>query len=478
MQAEDKEIHMPSNIQAESMLLGALLNDNSNLEIVDDYIKADHFYLPIHQTIYETILHFISSGQVASPVTMHKYLAGEESFEKSEKKAVEYLASLSVEGSSFINLHAHAKSIRDSYIRRSLMGIGQAMKDSAQDYDIDISTDQQIEEAELQLYNIATHGISGKTLQPIKETVLGTLERCSSKADNKGDNIKFGFSDLDRLLHGMGGSDLFIIAARPSMGKTAFAVNMAVNVAKDFLAQQKRSGSTEDSMKSVAVFSLEMSEISISNRMIAMESKVNSNRIKSGKLREGDAAEISRAMHEVSSLPIFVDDTSLVSISSLRTRARWLKRRHNLGLIVIDYLQLLNGGTKKFDSRAHEISEITRGLKGIAKDLDIPVIALSQLSRLVESRQEKKPLLSDLRESGTIEQDADVVMFIYREEYYLSPMMPNDNGKRLFEWEEAMKNAKNKASIIVAKNREGPVGTVDLYFDSDTTTFKNLSEVY
>lgn len=467
-EAEVKE--KPHNFDAEASLLGLLLVENRYYEKVNEVLKPEYFYEPVHQRIYEAITKLVERGQIASPVTLKNM------FDKDPALAdiggAKYLMQLAT-----MAVHIHepkdlALRIHDLAMRRKLIEIGEDIITGAYNHDADDSANLQIERAEHELFNLVSVGDVSKGFAPISEPLKEALFMAESamKRTKRVSGVTTGFTDLDNTLGGLNKSDLLILAGRPSMGKTALAVNIAYNAAKEL--QSEKSGC-------VAIFSLEMSSAQISMRILSMGTGINSNEIRMGNITDDKFGDLMKRCKEINEMPIFIDDTPALSISAVRTRARRLKRQHNLSVLVIDYLQLLRGSSKRSnESRVLEISEITMGLKAIAKELNIPVIALSQLSRSVEQRPDKRPQLSDLRESGSIEQDADVVMFIYREQYYLERLQPAEGTTEHAEWQEKMEQCLNISEVIVAKHRNGPVGRVKLRFDGATTMFQNFAVDY
>jgi replicative DNA helicase len=468
----------PFNIQAEQALLGSIITNNEALNRVGDYLRPEHFYEPVHQRIYDSVLKFFDRGIIATPVTLKNH------FDKDEALAdiggAEYLARLAGLSIAIINLEAYGRIVYDLAVRRNLILIGEDIVNDAFDKEIELTAKEQIEAAEQQLFNLASEGIGDSGFKPLKVSLIEAINRADAafKRVEKLSGVQTGFNDLDQLLGGLQNSDLLILAGRPSMGKTAFAINVAVNACKAMLNNHK--GADGELPPSVGLFSLEMSSEQLAARMIAMESGVDSSKMRVGSLTDDEFAKLVQGNKELHKLPFFLDDTPALSISALRTRARRLKRKNNLGVLVIDYLQLLKGSSKASEAnRVQEVSEITQGLKAIAKELNIPVIALSQLSRAVEQRDDKRPQLSDLRESGSIEQDADVVMFIYREEYYEERKKPSDSdGVKMAEWQAKMESCQNITEIIIAKQRNGPIGTAKLFFSAKTTKFEDLAEGY
>ncbi len=468
---------LPHNLEAEQGLLGLLLIDNRHLEKINDFLKSDHFFEPAHQRLYDAIAKVIDRGQNASYTTLKSY------FEKDEGLAPvggsAYLKDLVEAVPLLNNALDYAQTIYDLHLRRQLVSLSQTLAAQAYEHHIDRDANDAIEQAESELFKLAESGVTQGGFVTLKSSVQVAIEIAEKayKSDSHVTGVTTGLKDLDQKLGGLHNSDLLIIAARPSMGKTSLAVNIAFNAAKAFAAN-KREGAI------VGFFSLEMSSDQLATRILSDQSGISGDLIRKGQIRENDFRRFVEASQQLSQIPLYIDDTPALTISALRTRARRLKRQYGLGLLVIDYLQLLRGtGSRQSEqNRVLEVSEITRGLKAIAKELQIPVIALSQLSRAVEQREDKRPMLSDLRESGSIEQDSDVVMFIYRREYYLSREEPEkkpgeDDSKfndRYQKWQEDLGECSNTAEIIVAKQRHGPIGTVRTFFDSNLTRFSDL----
>ncbi len=465
---------LPANILAEQMLLGTILTNNESYNRVSDFLQADHFYEPVHRRIFEAITIFIDRGMLANPVTLKNHFDQDPALK--EMNQGEYLARLSALAATIINVTDYAKTIVDLAVRRSLINVGEDIVNDAYSPGIKLTSGEQIERAEQELFNLGNLGReTGANFRAIKASLGQALEKIqlAFKRQEKITGISTGFLDLDKLLCGMQNSDLLILAGRPSMGKTALAVNLALNACQHMHQQHAKDDQTI-TQPSVGFFSLEMSSEQLATRMMSVSSEINASKLRSGQISENDFVKIVKASKDLAELSFFIDDTPSISIAALRTRARRMKRRHNLGLLVIDYLQLIRGSSKSSeDSRVQEISEITQGLKAIAKELNIPVMALSQLSRAVEQREDKRPLLSDLRESGSIEQDADIVMFIYRDEYYLIRKQPKENTAEHEKWQSEMNKVTNTAEVIIAKQRNGPVGSAKLHFDSNTTKFAN-----
>ncbi|RZI47789.1 replicative DNA helicase [Rickettsiales endosymbiont of Peranema trichophorum] len=462
---------MPHNINAEQGLLGALLNNNEYFNKIGDFLLQEHFYLPLHAKIYQNIIHLIDRNLIANPITLKSLLDQDETLKELGVGGFDYLVKLSAAATSIINVESFARVIYETAIRRMLIQIGEDIVNDSFEENLKKGAEAQIEAAEQKLFELAIRGTYNSRLSHIRNVLHNTLQQLSTamKKGHKVNGVPTGFVELDNYIGGMHPSDLIIIAARPSMGKTSLAVNIGLNAADRLLGESKAS---KEKPKSVGIFSLEMSAEQIVTRMLSMRSKVRGTKIRLCSIGKEDFVALSRESSYLNELPIFIDDTAALSISALRTKARRLRRQHNLGLIIVDYLQLMTSkGTA--ENRVNEIGEISQGLKAIAKELEVPVIALSQLSRAVESREDKKPQLSDLRESGNIEQDADVVMFIYREEYYMERKKPSEEEKRR-EWQTKLEPIKNIAEIMISKQRNGPVGSVFLRFDSDFTSFANL----
>jgi len=470
----------PQNIEAEQALLGAILANNRAYEKVSEFLRPDHFADPVHGRIYGAIVKLLERGQMASSVTLKQFFAADEGL-----KAVggaEYLAALEASVISFASATDYGQAIFDSFLRRELIDVGQEMVASARTHDLDAPAKNQIEEAEARLFNLATVGDAQGRFITFRESLTQAIHTAEQayKRDSAITGITTGFRDLDKLLGGLHPSDLIILAARPSMGKTALATNLAFNAARAFLKTNGKEGGR------VAFFSLEMSAEQLALRILSEQAEVPSEKIRRGELREADFPRFVALSQELQLLPLHIDETPGLSVMAMRTRARRLKRTQGLDLIVIDYLQLMTGSSSKRsqENRVLEISEITRSLKALAKELQVPVIALSQLSRKVEERDDKKPQLADLRESGSIEQDADMVMFIYREEYYLKrgePARHANEGdekynERYQQWQKRLETVYNVAEVIVGKQRHGPIGSIKLFFDGQFTKFADLDE--
>lgn len=461
----------PHNYEAEQALLGPLLHNNQAYEKISDFLMAEHFANAANGRIYAVISKLIERGQIADPITLKSTFEQDNSLQ--EIGGTQYLAHLAASVVSIISVQHYGELIYDLHLRRQLIDLGEEVVNNAFTPDVEHGAQRQIESAEQRLYDLATVGQADRGFVPFSKALTESIQiaELAFKREDKIVGVTSGFKDLDGLLGGLHPSDLIILAGRPSMGKTALATNIAFNAAEAGLEQKIYGGI-------VAFFSLEMSSEQLATRLLAQESGVPSDRIRRGDIPQGDFQKFFEVSRRLANLPLYIDDTPGLTISALRTRARRLKRKHGLSMIVVDYLQLLQGssGSRNSESRVQEISEITRGLKTLAKELNVPVIALSQLSRAVEQREDKRPQLADLRESGSIEQDADVVMFVYREEYYESRREPAPNSDKHAEWSTRMKEIYNLAEVIVAKQRHGPINNVKLFFDGALTKFGNYVE--
>ncbi|MBR9649570.1 replicative DNA helicase [Thalassovita aquimarina] len=464
---------MPHSIEAEQQLLGAILTNNDVYDKVASIITAEHFYEPVHKRIYEVAAARIAKNNLATPVTLKAFLEDDEGLKELGGPA--YLARLAGASISAFAVRDYAQMIYDFAIRRELMRLGQDIADKARQVDVSSEPKEQIVEAEQKLYQLSEQGQTESGfksfLKAVTEAVNVTNEAYQRGGGMAG--ISTGLADLDKQLGGLHPSDLLILAGRPSMGKTSLATNIAFNVAKAYKRGLRHDG-TEGAVDGgvVGFFSLEMSAEQLAGRVLAEASEISSHKIRQGDMTEEEFRRFVQAAKDLESCPLFIDDTPALPISQLAARARRLKRTHGLDLVIIDYLQLCRGMS---DNRVNEIGEISMGMKAIAKELNIPVIALSQLSRQVEQRDDKRPQLSDLRESGSIEQDADVVMFVFREEYYKEREKPGDHElEKMEEWKAAMERLHAKAEVIVGKQRHGPIGTVELAFEAQFTRFGNL----
>src|SRR5215204_5983073 len=468
----------PHNIEAEQSLLGAVLVNNEALYRVSDFLEPGHFFEPIHQQIYDIARSLIRTGKLASPVTLKTFLPAD--VDIAGLTVAQYLARLAAEATTIINAADYGRTIYDLAIRRELIKVGEDMVNVAFDAPVDFAPREQIEEAERRLYELAETGRYGGGFQKF-ETALTTAVDMAARAyqrDGKLSGLATGLKDLDAKMGGLQSSDLIIVAGRPGMGKTALATNIAYNIARAHRGETRADGhiATVDG-GIVGFFSLEMSAEQLATRIIAERTGIPSSHIRRGGITEADFETIKDVSVELQTLPFYVDETGGLSIAQLCARARRLKRQRGLDVIVIDYIQLLQGSQRKAsESRVQEVTEITTGLKALAKELNVPVVALSQLSRQVENRDDKHPQLADLRESGSIEQDADVVLFVYREEYYLQNKEPKPGTPEHEKWKLDMELAHGKAEVIIAKQRHGPTGTVPLQFEGQFTRFSDFVE--
>lgn len=469
---------LPHNIEAEAALLGALLLDNRLVEDVQLKLRADHFFEPLHGRIYEAILRLTDRNMVANAVTLRPLFDADEAMKEVGGPA--YLAQLSGSGAALIAARDFASQIYDLALLRSLIGVGRDLVEGALDTSEDVKPLEQIERAETELYKVAEQGGGEGKVKAFADASKEALRIAEAALTNGGklSGITTGFADLNARMGGMHRSDLIILAGRPGMGKTSLATNIAFNAARRLLRDLGDGIEAERSAGAgVAFFSLEMSADQLATRILAEESGIPGNDIRTGNIKMHDFTNFARVAGELNSLPLYIDDTPGLTIAALRTRARRLKRQKNIGLVIVDYLQLLSGTSKGgSDNRVQEISEISRGLKQLAKELHVPVVALSQLSRAVEQREDKRPQLSDLRESGSIEQDADMVWFIYRGDYYLQAKEPAVDHADFAAWQEEMGRIYGKAELIIAKQRHGATGKVPLRFDQRITKFSDLAE--
>ncbi|WP_445500567.1 replicative DNA helicase [Microvirga sp. G4-2] len=466
----------PSNLEAEQALLGAILVNNDAYYRVSDFLEAEHFIEDLHRRIYEVATSLIKAGKVATPITMKTFLGDQD---LGGITVSQYLARLAAEATTVINAEDYGRTIYDLAIRRSLINIGEDIVNKAFDAPVDSPPRDQIEEAERRLYSIAETGRADGGFQRFSDALTAAIDMAAAAYKREGalSGVSTGLIDLDKSLGGLQPSDLIILAGRPAMGKTSLVTNIAFNIAKAYKAEKQQDGSLKTVNGGiVGFFSLEMSAEQLATRIIAEQSGVPSYKIRRGDMREDDFYKITEAAREMQSIPFYIDQTGGISIAQLTARARRLKRQRGLDVLIVDYLQLLSGSAKKGENRVQELTEITTGLKALAKELAVPLIALSQLSRQVEARDDKRPQLADLRESGSIEQDADVVMFVYREEYYLKNKEPKPGTEEYFKWQTEMDQVHGKAEVIIGKQRHGPTGTVQLAFQADITRFTNLAD--
>ena len=481
--AEQNYREPPVNYEAEQALLGAILASNTAYERVADFLLPEHFADPVNARIFEACGKLLEQSKIANAVTLKNLFERNESL--SDIGGAAYLSELQDNYVSIVNARDYGETIHDLYLRRQLIALGEDMVNEAFEHDLEDTANQQIERGEQRLYNLAESGQIEGGLRDFRSALVQSIEMAEAALRRSGGvaGVPTGFRDLDMCLGGLHPSDLIILAARPSMGKSSLAANIAFNAARTTKSGQDEDGNPFDQKEVVALFSLEMSTEQLATRILSTETRIRSDSIRRGEIHDRDFDTLFQASRELYELPLFIDDTPSLTVPALRTRARRLKRQHGLSLIIIDYLQLMSAVTTgRNDNRVQEVSEITRGLKAVAKELNVPVIALSQLSRQTEQRDDKRPQLADLRESGSIEQDADVVMFIYREEYYLSREKPRERAtesdekyqERLSRYEEKLESLRNKAEIIVAKQRHGPIATIDMFFDGRFTRFDDL----
>src|SRR2546421_4513796 len=468
----------PHNIEAEQALLGAILVNNEAFYRVSDFLEQVHFFEPIHQKIFELASSLIRAGKVASPVTLKTFLPPD--LDVAGLTASQYLARLAAEATTVINAEDYGRTIYDLAIRRTLIIIGEDMVNVAYDAPVDLSPSDQIEDAERRLYEVAETGRYDGGFQRFA-TALTTAVDMAARAyqrDGKLSGLATGLADMDRMMGGLQQSDLVILAGRPGMGKTSLATNIAYNIAKAWRGEVRPDGRTESVNGGIiGFFSLEMSAPQLANRIISEQTNIPSHRILRGEIDPSDFDRIAQVAREMETIPLYIDETGGLSIAQLAARARRLKRQRGLDLLVIDYIQLLQGSSHRAQQgRVQEVTEITTGLKTLAKELNVPILALSQLSRQVESRDDKRPQLSDLRESGSIEQDADVVLFVFREEYYLANKEPRAGTPEYEKWQLDMSLVHGKAEVIIGKQRHGPTGTVELQFEASLTRFGDLAQ--
>jgi len=478
---------LPANVEAEAALLGALMIDNRLVEDVQIRLKAHHFFEPLHGRIYDAVLRLTDKNMIANPVTLRPLFEADEAIKEVGGPA--YLAQLTGSGAAVIGARDFAAQIYDLALLRALVGVGREMVEGALDTSEDVAPLAQIERAETELYRVAEEGGSEGKVKSFADAAIESIKNIELALNSGGhlSGITTGLDAVNTKIGGLHRSDLTILAGRPGMGKTSLATNMA------FSAAQRFQRDIEDGIEpgksagaAVAFFSLEMSADQLATRILAEQSGISSENLRTGRISKQEFQQLARASGELSALPLYIDDTPGLTIAALRTRARRLKRQKNVGMIVVDYLQLLQGSGKGSagDNRVQEISEISRGLKQLAKELHVPVLALSQLSRAVEQREDKRPQLSDLRESGSIEQDADIVLFVFREDYYVAAREPkramDGDDAKIFEaheqWQRDMERVYGTAELIVAKQRHGSTGKVRMRFDSRVTKFSDAAD--
>lgn len=465
---------MPQNIEAEQSLIGSVLFDNKVLEDLPTNFATRHFFDPLHATIFDACIFLIDNGRLADPLTLKSYLKQDDL--QRDIDIEKYLSELREGVVSLSKAKFYAEEIRNCYVRRSLIRIGDELINKSVNPTIDITPDQEISNTEEQLYNLAEKDQINSGPLDFKSVLASATNQINEAYNRKGklSGIDTGFSGLNRQLGGLNKSDLLVLAGRPAMGKTALATNIGFNAAKSSKLEKN---------ESILIFSLEMSAEQLAQRILAEQSTIDSHKLRSGDLNETEFSKLVSTQNDILNLPFFIDDTPAISVGQIASRARRLKRTHGLSLIIIDYIQLIQGSkASEAQGRVQEVSNITRGLKSLAKELNVPILALSQLSRAVEQREDKRPILADLRESGSIEQDADVVMFVYREEYYLDKSEPtqrdNENqesfNERFLKWQDRRNMAEGKAEIIISKQRHGPTGIVQVQFEAKFTRFMDL----
>jgi len=473
---------LPANIEAEAAFIGAALIDNRVLEELPITLRPEHFFEPVHQRVFDRILVLIDRQMVVTPVTLKPYFEADEALR--ELGGIAYLARLTADGQGLLAPRELAQQIYDLALLRELVSVGRGLVEGALDTSEDVAPLEQISQAEAALYKVAEGADGQNEAQSFRQATHTALEHIQA-AINSGGHISgktTGLTDVNQKIGGLHDSDLIILAGRPGMGKTSLATNIAFNCANRYLDDQQ-AGIEKSVGAPTAFFSLEMSADQLATRILAEQAEVSSELLRTGRLSREQFQQLSFAAQRLNELPLYIDDTPALTIAGLRARARRLKRRHDIGLVVVDYLQLLQGSGRANDNRVNEISEISRGLKTLAKELGVPVIALSQLSRAVESREDKRPQLSDLRESGSIEQDADMVWFIYRAEYYHNATKPDtpdetsseDIRAKYSEWESRHLELVNRATLMVAKQRHGATGNIPLRFQSEITKFSDLA---
>lgn len=467
----------PSNIEAEQALLGAMLVNNDAYYVVHDFLKPDHFFEPLHREIFGKTSEMIRMGKIANPVTIKTFLAANDKV--GDFTVAQYLARLAAEATTIINAADYGRAIYDLAIRRSLIRIGEDVVNIAFDAPLDMEPKSQIEDAERRLFELAETGRYDGGFQSFTDAVTLAVQMATAAKDRDGglSGVSSGIIGLDGRMGGLQPSDLIILAGRPAMGKTSLATNIAFNIAAAYEPAEQADGSFKAKNGGVVgFFSLEMSAEQLATRIISEQTEISSSKIRRGNINDQELTKLIGCSEMMQKLPLYIDQTGGISIAQLSARARRLKRQRGLDVMIIDYVQLMQGSSRTQGNRVQEITEITTGLKALAKELNVPIIALSQLSRQVESRDDKRPQLSDLRESGSIEQDADVVMFVYRDEYYLANREPKPGTDEHLKWEQELNEARGKAEVIIAKQRHGPTGTVPLAFQAEYTRFTDLAD--
>ena len=471
----EQEAHrqLPYDVDIEQALLGAVLIDNYSLERVSSLLKPEHFYDPLHQRLFDAVERMWAKGHAVTPLTLKA--AMEQDAGLAEVGGQAYLVSLARAAPALPNVKDYARILADLAMRRELIHIGEDIVNSAYEAPIDIAPAAQIEEAEKALYRVAEKSRYGEGPRgfdvALAETITGAEQAMARGGHISG--VPTGFNDLDTLLGGLNASDLIIIAGRPGMGKTSLATNMAFHAAR-LWAKDRADGAEPKRGSPVLMFSLEMAASQLSARILSEQTEIEMRKIRTGRFSDSEWDRFVQTAQVLSDLPLFIDDTGGISIAQIAARARRLKREKQIGAVIIDHIQLV-APARRVENRVQEITDITKGLKVLAKELDVPVIALSQLSRGVDNRDDKRPVLSDLRESGSIEQDADVVMFVYREEYYLQSREPEAGTSDYDDWVKKLERVHNRAEVLVEKNRHGPTNKVELFFDARFTRFSNLA---
>jgi replicative DNA helicase len=478
--AEPAFRQLPHNIEAEQALLGAILINNEAFYRVSDFLEPKHFFERINQEIFELAGRLIRANKSATTVTLKTFLPGDQNIEGITLN--QYLARLAAEATTIINAADYGRVVYDLSVRRALIEIGGNIVNFAYDATVDSTPESHIEDAERKLYEVAETGRYNSGFQGFDRALTKAVDMTAAayKRDGKLSGLATGLRDLDAKMGGLQSSDLIILAGRPGMGKTSLATNVAYNVAKAWMGETRPDGHMATVNGGiVGFFSLEMSAEQLATRIIAEQTGISSSRMRRGDIKDDEFDQIADKVREIQGLPLFIDETGGVSVAQLAARARRLKRQRGLDLVVIDYLQLMQGSSRRAqEGRVQEITEITTGLKALAKELNVPVLALSQLSRQVESRDDKRPQLSDLRESGSIEQDADVVLFVYRDEYYLMNKEPRPGTADHETWRVEMEAVHGKAEVIIGKQRHGPTGTVKMQFEAEVTRFADLDSVH
>lgn len=464
-------VQAPHSVAAEQALLGLLMVNNRQLDDLSGALLAEHFYVPLHAAIFDSIEKLINRGREANPITLRETLRGTPYDD--EQTLLGHLTGMFENAGLGQDVKSLAEVIHTTYLQRQLMGLGDTLRSQATSAHRRDEAQQVLESISGELFRLAETGAGSTTVRGLRDPLIEVITRAEqARKDGSGiTGVSTGFIDIDNLLGGLQKSDLIILAARPSMGKTTFAVNIAQNAATKLLTGGAAGAA-------VGVFSMEMSADQLAARMLASAAGISSHQLSNGHLSDADFRRLTEAAGQLAELPFYIDDTPQLSVNALRARARRMKRQYGIGLLVVDYLQLMTGTRSgNSDNRVQEVSEISQGLKTIARELNVPVIALSQLSRAVENRDNKRPQLSDLRESGSIEQDADLVVFLYREEYYLSRQLGADESmdEKTLKAKEKLEQVRGKTEVLISKNRKGPTGVVTLLFHGETTTFHNYA---